>query len=55
MPHHVVPRVGQDDAIAQIEREGEVIVHVLNIPNDPDHVSVYTRWLGTEMHVRSVS
>jgi hypothetical protein len=55
MPHHRVPRASQDDAIMQIEREGEIIVHVLNIPDDPTHVDVYTRWMGTEMHVRSVS
>lgn len=55
MPHHRVLRVVQDDAIAQIEREGEIIVQVLNDPEDTQYVHVYTRWMGTEMHVRSVS
>jgi len=53
MPYHKIPRASQDDAIALIEREGEIIVQVCPIPDDPDHVDVYTRWPGQVLEVRA--
>ena len=52
MPHHRVLRASQDDAIALIEREGEVIVQVVNDPTNVAYVDIYTRYRGIVMETR---
>ncbi len=46
MPVHRVPRARLHEDITSIEREREMIVQVLNVPDDPSVVEVYTRWIG---------
>lgn len=47
MPYHKLLRAHLHEDISDIERQGEVIVQVLNVPNT-DYVDVYTRFTGQE-------
>lgn len=55
MPYHKVPRATLHEDIRAIEREHEVIVSVVNRPDDHEFVDVFTRYCGAELHVRGAA
>lgn len=57
MPYHKIPRARLHDDIRALEHEHEIVVQVLNRPDDPEHVDVFTRVAGATdgLHLRSGS